>query len=32
MGEKAVTIEKKKEKPAAKSLMEALRITAESLK
>ncbi|MGA9097667.1 MAG: Ku protein [Methanotrichaceae archaeon] len=32
MGEKVVTIEKKKEKPAAKSLMEALRITAESLK
>lgn len=32
MGDKAVTIEKKMEKPAAKSLMEALRITAESLK
>ena len=32
MGDRAVTIMKKKEKPAAKSLMEALRITAESLK
>ncbi len=32
MGDEVVTIDKKKERPAAKSLMEALRITAESLK
>ena len=32
MGDKIVIIENKKEKPAAKSLMDALRITAESLK
>ncbi len=32
IGEKVVTLEKKKAKPAAKSLMEALRLTAEALK